>query len=118
MLSDRLGEIIVPMVTPFRRTDEAIELAVVEQLVEHLVANDYCDTIMAAGTTGEFSTLSFDERIELFRAVKSANSGRKTIAGIHGCSDLRQVCCAAAQQYNNNGKDTYALYGKHLGSCK
>lgn len=74
------GSVITAMVTPFDKDGEvdykkAADLAV--YLVEH-----GSDSLVVSGTTGESPTLSFDEKIELFRTVKEAVGGRaKVIAG-------------------------------------
>jgi len=66
----RFGRVLTAMVTPFGDDGEldakgAADLA--RWLVEH--GND---GLVLAGTTGESPTLSDDERIELFRAVRAA----------------------------------------------
>jgi 4-hydroxy-tetrahydrodipicolinate synthase len=74
------GQVITAMVTPFDadgRLDERRAAALAGRLIDQ--GND---ALVVAGTTGESPTLSDDEKIRLFRAVKEAVGDRgKVIAG-------------------------------------
>lgn len=74
------GHVVTAMVTPFDadgRLDEARAAALAGRLIAR--GND---SLVVAGTTGESPTLSDDEKIRLFRAVKEAVGNRaKVIAG-------------------------------------
>lgn len=73
------------MVTPFR-SDGEIDFQAVDDLVATL-ARDGVAGLVVAGSTGEFYSLSNDERIALFEAVKRATAGRLTfIAGTSALS--------------------------------
>lgn len=66
----RFGAVLVAMVTPFDENldldvDASVELA--RWLVDH-----GADGLVLAGTTGEAPTLSDDEKVELWRAVREA----------------------------------------------
>ncbi|GAH20450.1 unnamed protein product, partial [marine sediment metagenome] len=71
-LGKKLKHIIIPLVTPFKRETQEVNYEVMEKLVDHLIEKRLGDTLMVTGTTGEFNTFSYDERVELFKVVKGA----------------------------------------------
>jgi 4-hydroxy-tetrahydrodipicolinate synthase len=66
----RFGAVITAMVTPFDG-DGALDLDVAAQLARWL-ADHGSDGLVVAGTTGEGSTLTDDEKLDLWRAVAEA----------------------------------------------
>ncbi|MEP7246664.1 MAG: dihydrodipicolinate synthase family protein [Gammaproteobacteria bacterium] len=77
--------VFTAMVTPFG-SDDAIDFNAVELLIETLI-RDGVSGVVVAGSTGEFYSMSDDERLALFRAVKRAAAGRiKFIAGTSALS--------------------------------
>jgi len=74
------GSILTAMVTPFDadlRVDEAAAVALAHHLVEH-----GSDGLVMAGTTGEASTLTDDEKVALYAlAVREVGGGASVIAG-------------------------------------
>jgi 4-hydroxy-tetrahydrodipicolinate synthase len=72
------------LVTPFT-TSGAIDFARFEELVGRNIANG-ADGVVVCGSTGEFYTMSVEERAELFRASVKAAGGRAAV--IAGVSDL------------------------------
>lgn len=74
------GHVVTAMVTPFTAGGE-VDYAKAATLARRLVG-DGNDGLVLAGTTGESPTLSDEEKIGLFRAVKDAVGDRgKIIAG-------------------------------------
>lgn len=74
------GRVLTAMATPFDPSG-AVHWTEVARLARHLIDNG-SDGIVVAGTTGESPTLSDEEKIRLFRAVKEAVGGRaKVVAG-------------------------------------
>lgn len=74
------GTLVTAMVTPF--TDEGeVDYKATAELANKLV-DDGCDGLVVTGTTGETSTLTDDENLGMFKAVREAVGGRaKVIAG-------------------------------------
>lgn len=70
----RFGRLIPAMVTPFDQNLE-LDLDRAQQLADRLVAGGV-DAIIVNGTTGESPTVFYPQKLELFRAVVSAVSGR------------------------------------------
>jgi 4-hydroxy-tetrahydrodipicolinate synthase len=66
----RFGEVITAMVTPFDR-DGALDLDAAASLAKALVDAGN-DGLVIAGSTGEGSTLTDDEKLDLFRTVAEA----------------------------------------------
>lgn len=79
------GQVLTAMVTPFL-PDGSIDRDGVERVVNHLLANG-SDGIVVCGTTGESPTLSHNEKIELFKLVKSAVAGRGSVVAGTGGND-------------------------------
>lgn len=74
------GQIITAMVTPFDENNQ-INYPVVTELMNDLISNG-SDAIIVAGTTGESPTLTYQEKIDLFKhAVKVADGKYPVIAG-------------------------------------
>ena len=63
-----LGEVITAMVTPFNEKRE-VNYEKVEELAYHLITNG-SDAIIVTGTTGESSTLTYEEEIEILCSAK------------------------------------------------
>ena len=59
------------MVTPFKE-DQSVDYDAAVSIAKKLVEDNMADTIVIGGTTGEFFTMSFEERVKLFQAVKEA----------------------------------------------
>ncbi len=82
---EEYGRILIPMVTPFAE-NQRLDIEKARELALFLVKSGRADTLILAGTTGEFATLTFDERVELFSVVKGAVGDKiPLIAGV-GCA--------------------------------
>ena len=88
---EKYGKILVPMVTPFK-TDQDLDYAAAVSIAEKLVQEKKADSIILSGTTGEFHTMNFHERVELFKVIKEA-VGEKIplIAGVGAASTIETV---------------------------
>jgi 4-hydroxy-tetrahydrodipicolinate synthase len=85
MITPVLGSVLTAAVTPFDASgavDEAAYRALVRYLLDH-----GSDGIVVAGTTGEASTLTDDERIALIRATIEECAGRGTVVAGTGSND-------------------------------
>ena len=89
MTSSPFGRVLTAMVTPMSRGGE-IDDKGTDSLVDHLLATGH-DGIVVNGTTGESSTLSDDESLEMVRRVKQrAGERAKVVAGV-GSNDTRHA---------------------------
>lgn len=84
------GKILVPVLTPFDEHDD-VDLTRLAGLVDYLIEQDKADTLIFGGTTGEFHTQTFDERVSVLEAgVQAAQGRRPVIAGI-GCPSTKET---------------------------
>ena len=72
-----LKGIYAPIVTPFN-ADESINYAVLEQLIEYLIANKIAG-LVPGGTTGEVYAFTEAERLDIFKFTKEKVNGRVTL---------------------------------------
>jgi 4-hydroxy-tetrahydrodipicolinate synthase len=70
MTTPRFGRVLTAMVTPFR-ADGSINFDVAIELATYLVSEG-CDGLVLAGSTGEGSSLTDKEKLELFACVAGA----------------------------------------------
>lgn len=86
----KYGKILLPLITPYD-ADENVDYGKYAELIEYLITNDLCDSLIVTGTTGEASLLTFDERVKLMEtAVKAANGRKPVIAGT-GCASTKET---------------------------
>lgn len=79
----RFGRILVPMITPFKRIDQSVDYKTAKMVARYLAEKKLCDSLIVAGTTGEFYALSFKERVKLFEQIKvELGSKIPLIAGV------------------------------------
>ena len=82
---EKYGKILTPMVTPFKE-NQSVDYEAAVSIAEKLVEDNKADSIILSGTTGEFFTMSFEERVKLFKVIKGAVSDKiPLIAGV-GCA--------------------------------
>jgi 4-hydroxy-tetrahydrodipicolinate synthase len=75
------GRVLIPMNTAFKENYD-IDYAKTKKIARFLIEKDYCDSLIVAGTNGEFYAMSFEEKVKLFEAVKKeVGSERPLIAG-------------------------------------
>jgi len=70
-LENIFGKVAIPLMTPFTQSYE-VNYKRACQLAERLINRQYCDSLVVAGTNGEFHALDHSERIRLFKEIKSA----------------------------------------------
>ncbi|CZQ82535.1 4-hydroxy-tetrahydrodipicolinate synthase [Trichococcus flocculiformis] len=79
----------VAIVTPFKDTEnQEINYEVLAELIEFHIANN-TDSIIIAGTTGEASTLTDEEQLDLIRFTVEKVNGRIPVIGGAGSNDTR-----------------------------
>lgn len=81
------AKIISAVPVPFTANGD-IDFSTYENLLAAI--DPHVDSVLAAGTTGEFPALDDEERIKLFAATKSVLGAERTIAHL-GHASLRQV---------------------------
>lgn len=72
----KYGKILLPLITPYDENEE-IDYGKYAELIEYVITNDLCDSLIVTGTTGEASLLTFDERVKLFETAVKASAGRR-----------------------------------------
>lgn len=81
----RFGTLLTAMVTPFKGTGE-LDLDAARALARKLV-DDGCDGLVVTGTTGETSTLTDEENVEMFKAVVEEVGDRAAVVAGTGTND-------------------------------
>jgi len=90
-LVDIMGRVSVPLVTPFQ-TDETVNCDALARLVDFVITRGFCDSIIVTGTTGEFYTLTDEERVTVWKVVQTAARGRvPLVAGVGAASTRAAV---------------------------
>jgi len=91
---EKYGRILVPMVTPFKE-DQSVDYDAAVSITEKLIADKQADSIVLTGTTGEFFTMDFDERVKMFKVIKEA-VGKKIplMAGVGCASTIETIALA------------------------
>jgi 4-hydroxy-tetrahydrodipicolinate synthase len=79
------------MVTPFKRENGDIDYPATTNLVEYLISNNLCDSLLIEGTTGEFSSLRFDERVEFLGFARQAVAGRRPMVAGTGAASTKET---------------------------
>jgi 4-hydroxy-tetrahydrodipicolinate synthase len=95
---DLYGKILVPMVTPFNR-DQSVDYKAAVGIAERLIVGEKADSLILSGTTGEFFTMSPDERVKVFEVVKDAVGDKiPLIAGTGAVSTIETVALSKKAQ--------------------
>jgi dihydrodipicolinate synthase/N-acetylneuraminate lyase len=99
----RLQGCYITVPTMFRDPDLALDLAATRRNVRFLLDNGITEkygTLLAGGAAGDFSAMTFDERLRVAEAVVSESGGRLPVAmGAQTTStlELRRLAKAAAE---------------------
>ena len=91
-MNDTQFEGVMPaLITPFTPDGSAIDIEALNELVDRCIGAGVSG-LVAAGSTGEFTTLSHDERRQITEAVVTAAAGRlPTIVGTGALSTAETV---------------------------
>ncbi len=74
---DLFGQVLVALVTPMT-TDGEVDWAATEKHLDYVISNG-ADGVVVTGTTGETSTLTDAEKLQLVKVGKSVSAGRAKI---------------------------------------
>ena len=109
-LGEKFGHILIPLATPFAEETQDIDFDAAAALVDHVITQGLCDSLIVAGTSGEFNTLSLEERLELYRVVKGAVAGRVPLIG-GACSSATREAMRLVQEAEKLGFDAVMVLG-------
>ena len=95
---EKYGKILTPLVTPFKE-DQSVDYEAAVSIAEKLIADQQADSIILTGTTGEFFTMSFEERVKLFKVIKDAVGNKiPLMAGVGCASTIETIALAKKAQ--------------------
>ena len=87
---ERYGKILLPLITPYNEKEE-VDYGQYEKLIDYVIAENLCDSLIVTGTTGEASLLTFDERVKLMETAVKASAGRKPVIAGTGCASTKET---------------------------
>lgn len=91
MTTTRFEGVLPALITPFTPNGSAIDVDALHQLVERCIAGGVSG-VVPTGSTGEFTTLSGDERRQVTEAVVAAAAGRvPVVAGTGALSTAETI---------------------------
>jgi 4-hydroxy-tetrahydrodipicolinate synthase len=91
---EKYGKILTPMVTPFKK-DQSVDYEAAASIAKKLVEDNKADSIILSGTTGEFFTMSFEERVKLFKVIKDAVGNKIPLMAGVGCASTIETIALA-----------------------
>lgn len=87
---EKYGQILLPLITPYDENED-VNYDRYEELINYLIKEDMCDSLIVTGTTGEASLLTFDERVKLMETAVRASAGRKPVIAGTGCASTKET---------------------------
>lgn len=104
---NKFGKVLVPLVTPFTE-DQNLDLDRATNLIQFLIDSKNADSLVLTGTTGEFHTMTFDERVRVFELVREKFGDQiPAIPGV-GCASTKETI-ALALRAEQAGYDTVMI---------
>ncbi|MHC4644128.1 MAG: 4-hydroxy-tetrahydrodipicolinate synthase [Planctomycetota bacterium] len=95
---DTYGKILVPMITPFKQ-DQSVDYDAAASVAEKLIEDNKADSLILTGTTGEFFTMTFEERAGIFKVLKKAVGDKiPLIAGTGAASTIEAIALSKKAQ--------------------
>jgi len=91
---EKYGKILTPLVTPFKE-DQSVDYTAAISIAEKLIEDNKADSIILSGTTGEFFTMSFEERVKLFKVIKDAVGNKIPLMAGVGCASTVETIALA-----------------------
>ena len=91
---EKYGKILVPLVTPFKE-DQSVDYEAAVSIAEKLIEDNMADSIILTGTTGEFFTMSFEERVKLFKVIKNTVGNKIPLVAGVGCASTIETMALA-----------------------
>ena len=91
---EKYGKILTPLVTPFKE-NQSVDYEAAVSIAEKLIADQQADSIILSGTTGEFFTMSFEERVKLFKVIKDAVGNKIPLMAGVGCASTIETIALA-----------------------
>jgi 4-hydroxy-tetrahydrodipicolinate synthase len=85
-----LRGVIIPLITPFRE-DFSIDFRGLAELVDYCIEEMKCDGLVPCGTTGESTTLSHDEHVQVIKAVVEQARGRIPVIASTGSNSTSEA---------------------------
>lgn len=112
-LGKKLGHIIIPLATPFTDDEhQDVDYEAAISLVNHVIENKLCDSLVVGGTSGEFNAMTVEERFELFKTVKNAAAGRVPIVA-GACAGSTRDAILLAQKAEELEYDAIMVVGPY-----
>jgi len=108
---EKYGKILVPMVTPFK-ADQSVDYDAAVSIAEKLVADNMADSIVLTGTTGEFFTMTTDERAKIFEVIMKAVGNKITLIAGTGAASTSEAI-ALSQKAEKLGFDLIMVVGPY-----
>lgn len=91
---EKYGKILVPLVTPFKE-DQSVDYKAAVSIAEKLIKDNQADSLVLSGTTGEFFTMNFEERVKLFKVIKDAVGNKIPLMAGVGCASTIETMALA-----------------------
>jgi 4-hydroxy-tetrahydrodipicolinate synthase len=85
-----IGRILIPMVTPFKPNGN-VDFEKANAYAKWLVKTRRGDSLIATGTTGEFHSLTFEERVKMFEVAWDAVGKKIPVIAATGCASTRET---------------------------
>jgi 4-hydroxy-tetrahydrodipicolinate synthase len=85
-----IGHLLTPLVTPFRANGD-IDYNKCAELARWVVKKQRPTSVIVSGTTGEFTSLTVDERVKLFEVVADAVRKDVPVIAGTGCASTRET---------------------------
>jgi len=104
---EKYGKILVPMVTPFKE-DQSVDYEAAVELAEKLVNENLADTLIISGTTGEFFSMTYEERVKLFETINDAVGSKIPMIAGTACISTTETI-QLTQAVENIGFDTVMI---------
>jgi len=74
-MSEKISGVFIPMVTPFKATDESVDEAGLRQVTNYLIENGV-NGLIPSGSTGEIIAMSHEEQKRVNEVVVAEARGR------------------------------------------
>ncbi|MEN6621385.1 MAG: 4-hydroxy-tetrahydrodipicolinate synthase [Smithella sp.] len=101
---EQYGKRLVPIVTPFKN-DMSVDYDALLEIGEILIKRNYADSFILTGTTGEFFTMNFDERVKIFEIMKKQFGGKIPLIPHTGAASTKEAI-ALTQKAKELGYET------------